>query len=146
MLWRFDTDKFYNFDEFMERYITPFQGVEYIYDEKRGYVVWRASSGWNIEFLHLRAFKTGKGIGPQLIREMLLKLRTHKRFDTIFAFLRDTNEPMKKVCRKMGFTLYEGLENIYAGEKACLICGRYEEIMEKNFELLDWPNKELQGL
>ena len=47
---------------FKNKYIDPFYGLEYIYIEEEGYIVWRVGTGENIEMLHLRTFykKTSK--------------------------------------------------------------------------------------
>lgn len=119
-------------EEFKDKYIKPFDGLEYIFVEDVGYVVWRRGTGGNVELLHIRAFTTGRGDGSRLVKMMLKKLKENPPYFSIFGFLLDSNVPMKKVYSRMGFNLIEGLDGPYKHGKACLMWQSFDVLCEKN--------------
>ena len=121
-----------NFIEFREKYIDKFQDLYFIFEPDVGYIVWRFGTGENVELLHIRAFTTGKGDGPRLIKMMLEKLKENPPYFSVFGFLLDENIPMKKVYNKMGFNLVEGLVGPYKHGKSCLMWQDYKVLCEKN--------------
>ena len=105
---RLDIDKELNFDQFFDHYVREYLPQYYLFFPNKGYIVWRLGTGENIELLHVRAFKTGQGLGPRIIKEMLREIKKSRvPYYSVWGLLLASNEPMIKTYQKMGFNLHE---------------------------------------
>lgn len=97
-------EKYKNFEEFFNHYIKEYIPQYYLFFPGNGYIVWRLGTGENIELLHVRAFQTGKGLGPRLVKAMLREIRKRKHpYYSIWGIMLAKNEPVIKMYQKMGF-------------------------------------------
>lgn len=118
-----------DFTEFYGHYVQPYWGIEYIFDAKRGYIVWRVGTGENVEILHIRAFELRKGYATDLIRQFLIKIKSARPYYSVFGFMLATNAPVIAMYRKMGFRITE-VSDLYKGGQAVLITQQYDQLCQ----------------
>lgn len=127
---RLDIDTEMDFEEFYGYYIRPYLGIDYIFVPEEGYVAWRRGTGDNVEVLHIRAFKTGKGTGVLLAQAMIHELKKRPPYYSIFGFGLASNLPPQKVWKKVGFDI-EITKAPYKGGPAFLISQSFEVLVRK---------------
>lgn len=116
--------------DFLGRYVTPFEGVSYIYKEDKGYIVWRLGTGDNVELLHIRTFKKGLGYGRQLFYGMLNGVKTYY---SVFGFTRVGNQEAHAFYGALGFNL-QTVSGLYQEGSAILFWQSYEKLLEARSE------------
>jgi ribosomal protein S18 acetylase RimI-like enzyme len=116
---------------FKNKYIDPFYGLEYIYIEEEGYIVWRVGTGENIEMLHLRTFYKKRGFGKKLVLSMLDKLKYKKPYHSIYAFTRTCNIESQKFFDALGFNI-QHVNGIYKDGQCVLFWASYDELYNKH--------------
>lgn len=116
--------------DFFLKYLEPYKGVDYIYDQDRGYIVWRRGTGENTELLHIRAFKYGCGFATELLEEMLERLEKNPPFYSVFGFMLSSNAPIRRFYEKHGFH-YQEIVGPYKGGNAVMVWQDYE-VLYKN--------------
>jgi hypothetical protein len=84
-----------------EEHIDPYDYISFIEDE-RGYIVWRNSTGNNIELLHIECSIPRQGYGTSLLRDMLSKISTGH---VIYGFTRERLIHAQLFYQAKGFTL-----------------------------------------
>lgn len=114
--------------EFLDKYIHPFTGVEYIFDE-RGYCVWRMGTGNNYEWLHFRLF-AGFGL-LELFREMLVRMSKVPPYHSVFAFTRVSNSRAIAMHKFLGFETQQ-VDGVYKDGNAILSWQEFQVLCEKH--------------
>lgn len=114
--------------EVYERYIKPYLSIQK-YDLENGFIVWRPSSGHNVELLHIVTFSPGKGTGRELIKGMLTKLKENPPYATVSGFTRTCNERAKDFYLAMGFEL-SVVKGVYDDGEAVLFSQRFNTLLE----------------
>lgn len=127
-----DTEKQNNegkmtFDEFYKRYVEKFLPQYYLFFPGKGYIVWRFGTGENVELLHIRAFKTGHGLGRRLIRAMIRELKNNPPYHSVFGFALENNEPAIKMYQKTGFET-TSCPFPYKGGPAVIFCQKFDSL------------------
>ena len=92
-----------NIHEFEQKYIEPFEGLSYYYNENEGFIVWREGTGNNTELLHIRAFQPAKG--GILLSRMVMRLADNPPYHSIYGFVRVSNKEAREFYRKLGFEI-----------------------------------------
>lgn len=123
-------DKKFTFQEFHDRYIQKFLTQYYIFNPELGYIVWRFSTGENVELLHIRAFKSGEGIGQRLIKAMINELQKNPPYHSVFGFTLADNTRAHKMYKSAGFDLSE-CPFPYKGGKSMIFCQTYDVLVKK---------------
>lgn len=116
-------------EEFKEKYIKPFDRLNYIFDD-RGYIVWREGTGNNMELLHIGVFKKRKGYGRQLVKEMLQNLKAHPPYFSVFGFTRTSNDVAHSFYKALNFDLVP-LAGLYKDGSAVMFWQEYKKLCEK---------------
>lgn len=127
---RLDIDKEMNFEEFYGHYVKPYLDMDYIFVPEEGYVAWRRGTGENVEVLHIRAFKTGRGLGVLLAQAMIYELKKNPPYYSVFGFGLASNLPPQKVWKKVGFDI-EITKAPYKGGPAFLVSQSFEILVKK---------------
>ena len=91
--------------DFLDTYLYPFEGINNIYDEDKGFIVWRTGTGGNTELLHVRTFEGGKGYGRWLFYQMLDRLKENPPYYSVFGFTRVGNTEAQAFYGALGFKL-----------------------------------------
>lgn len=111
---------------FANKNLLPFSTLEHIFDE-RGYIVWRVGTGGNVELLHIRSLKKGKG--KELVRDMLSVLKDNKPYYSVFGFCLASNKKAIRFYTKLGFTL-EKLQGPYKKDSSVFFWQDYKKLYE----------------
>lgn len=117
------------YSEFREKYLTPFGKTRHIWT-KDGYIVWRLGTGGNVELLHIRSFIKGKGIGRQLVIDMLLALKDSPPYYSVYGFTRVENEGAVKFYKALGFHV-DILDGPYKSGQAVLFSQSYKVLLRR---------------
>lgn len=112
------------YESFLEEYIDPFTDVSFIYDEDRGYIVWRLGTGQNVELLHIRTFEHGQGYGKELFHLMLDALKDDAPYYSIFGFTRVSNNEAHNFYAALGFEL-QPIKGLYKDGLAIMFWQSY---------------------
>ena len=85
--------------------LRKYAGWEWVYEEGRGYLVWRWATGDNIEFLFIEVAERRKGYGTELFRAMVRRLeaRGERPYHSVFGYRLDKNAEAEVFYRSMGF-------------------------------------------
>lgn len=104
--------------ELKER-IAQYLGVEYIYKEGLGYIVWHLGSGDNYEILFLEVSESARRqkIGRKLFEEF--KAQVKPSFHSVYVFHLKSNLVAAKFYESLGFVQFVEC-GIYRGEPAIL--------------------------
>lgn len=97
--------------------------IHYFYGDD-GYIVWRRSTGDNIEILFIEVKEKGKGIATRMVSYMC---HVEKPFHSVFVFRLKGNESAGHFYRHLGFEETE-VKGIYKGDDAVLGVVNYETL------------------
>jgi len=93
------------YSEFVVKYTLPYFGLQHLFNQSKGYIVWRLGTGGNVELLHIKAFKKRKGYGKELVKVMLLSLKKKPPYYSVFGFTKRNRPASLAFYRKLGFKL-----------------------------------------
>jgi ribosomal protein S18 acetylase RimI-like enzyme len=119
-------DKLQN--EFMQKYVLPFDSVSYEYDGQAGFIVWRMGTGGNAELLHIKAYELREGLGRALLYKMLDRLADQPPYHTVYGFSRVSNKRAASFYKAMGFHLVP-VDGVYKDGKAIMFWQEYSQLV-----------------
>jgi ribosomal protein S18 acetylase RimI-like enzyme len=123
-----------DFEAFRTKYLAPFTGIDWRFDRKIGFIVWRRGSGLNVELLHVSAKQHGQGLGLRLIRLMVDELARRPPYHSVFGFTRSVNEQAMAFYRNLGFTLTE-VPSVYRDGTSVLFSQSFASLRDRLQEL-----------
>ncbi len=109
-----------------------YRGVEYFYDPEMGYLVWRVSTGENVEMLFVEAITLGQGLGRKLYQRFVKVLQEQGKepYHSVFAFRLDSNEAAKKFYNKIGWTQISLGQSVYRDDDTVLMWITWEDLIK----------------
>lgn len=114
---------------FAQTYLNPFRNVDWVYEEDKGFIVWRRGTGDNVELLHIRTFTTGNGYGRHLFYRMLKDLAEKPPYYSVFGFTRVSNKEAKAFYAALGFKL-STVDGLYKDGSAVMFWQSYTRLVE----------------
>lgn len=119
--------------EFKNKYIKKFKGLDFIYWQDKGYIVWRVGTGENTELLHIRTFTKNKGYAKELIKALVKKLDKNPPYFSIFGFslVSEERKYLKDVWQKLGFNISNEIQGIYKGGPTIIFFQNFEILKNK---------------
>lgn len=117
----------------LEEHVTHYKNILY-YETDNGYIVWRDSSGHNVEILALATYIQRKGTGRELLQAVLNRLsqRTDKSF-RVFGYVRSNDARALAFYSAMGFELVS-VGDFYADGPCTIFWQRFEVLMKTVFK------------
>lgn len=95
-----------SFSQFRTQLVAPYQQVDFIRLPSQGYVVWRVCPNFTTELVHIEAFKHRIGIGTDLVKQLVDRLKiAYGEHGRLYGFARANNEQALQFYRKLGFDL-----------------------------------------
>lgn len=120
-----------NYDDFINKYIEKFKGVDFIYWPEKGFIVWRQGTGENIELLHIRTFVQKNGFAKELIAEMIKKIQKNPPYYSIFGFGLSSRKDLKIIYQRLGFNVTPDMSGPYKSSLSFLFYQSYENLKKK---------------
>lgn len=119
--------------EFKKKYIKKFKGLNFIYWQDKGYIVWRIGTGENAELLHIRTFINNKGYAKELIRAMIEKLDKNQPYFSVFGFslVSEKRKYLKEIWQKLGFNISNEIKGIYKGGPVIIFYQNFKILKKK---------------
>lgn len=118
------------FQEFLAKYVTSYTHLEYVYWPEKGFIVWRLSTGENVELLHIKTFVRSSGYASELVREMVKRLIKKPPFFSIFGFALASRVYLKEVYTHLGFHVTDNIKAPYKDDSSFIFWRSYEELKE----------------
>ncbi len=118
-------------EEFQEKYLTPFEGLRYIFWPEKGFIVWRPATGNNIELLHIMTFEHGKGYARELVNQMVRDLETTPPYFSVFGFSLSSRTNLKDIYRRLGFNITEDIPAPYKGGPSFIFWQSYDVLLAR---------------
>lgn len=116
---------------FEEKYLKPFQDIDYVFWPEKGFIVWRNGTGGNAELLHIRSFKFKKGYARQLIAEMVRRLSEKPPYFSVFGFGLSNRIELKEIYSRLGFNVTENMIPPYKKSQSFIFWQDFEKLKEK---------------
>ena len=116
------------YTDFLDKYITPFKELSWVYNDDKGFIVWRQGTGNNSELLHIQTFKKRKGYGRDLFIEMLERLEYDPPYYSVFGFTRVDNQEAHNFYTALGFSL-EKITGLYQAGECRLFWAPFTELV-----------------
>jgi ribosomal protein S18 acetylase RimI-like enzyme len=115
--------------------------VEYFYDPEMGYLVWRVSTGENVEMLFVEAATMNRGLGRKLYQRFvkILQGQDKEPYHSVFAFRLGSNEVAKRFYDKMEWTQVDLGQSIYRDDHTVLMWITWQDLI-KNLGANDEDN------
>jgi hypothetical protein len=107
--------------EQLQARIEGYEGLNYIWDQYLGYIVWHLSTGDNIEVLFIEANVLGGGyyLCEQMVQRILEK--GPRPYHSVFAYTLGCNEQAQRFYEKLGFNILPLGRSIYQGDETVLV-------------------------
>jgi ribosomal protein S18 acetylase RimI-like enzyme len=121
-----------DYQEFLTKYVERFRDLKYVFWPDKGFIVWRVSTGENVELLHIRTFVRGKGYSRELIREMVLRLKEDPPYYSIFGFALSSRTELKAIYQSLGFNISEDIVPPYKGGNSFIFWQDYK-VLKKQY-------------
>ncbi len=115
-------------EEFLAKYVKPYDDLRYAYWPNKGFIVWRLSTGENAELLHIKTFVRGKGYSKELVKAMLDGLRKTPPFFSVFGFALASRTDLREIYQHLGFHTTEDIPAPYKGGPSFIFYRSYEEL------------------
>ena len=112
--------------EELKQRLSQYKGVDFIYDEHIGYIVWQVSTGENVEILFIEAKEKRRGFGRMLLEGMT---RCIKPYHSVFVYRLASNEVAGEFYRSFGFKETK-INGLYGGDDAIINVISYEELCQ----------------
>lgn len=127
-------EKVFDFAEFEKKYLEPFRELHYVFWPEKGFIVWRLATGENVELLHLRSFKFGRGYAKELIAEMVKQLEKNPPYYSVFGFSLNNRPELKEIYKRLGFNTTEDIEPPYKGSRSVIFWQDFQTLKDKYSE------------
>ena len=128
------------YETFIRQYIQPFEAVNSEFIQDQGFIVWRLGTGNNVELLHIKTFKKGKGYGRKLFYTMLDGLKQDLPYHSIFGFTRVGNSEARAFYGALGFWL-QPVTGLYQEGSCILFCQGYDILTSEREQYEQASNK-----
>jgi len=122
-----------DYQTYCEEYLDPFHRIFHIYDDDRGFIVWRYATGKNIELLHIKTFEKRKGYGKDLFIRMLKMINDQFEhpYHSIFGFTRVKNKEAKMFYKALGFKIHK-VKGVYQDKKCKIFEAPFKKLLKKH--------------
>lgn len=116
----------------LQEKLSPYEGVEYIYDPEVGYIAWHLSTGGNVEILFIEAAIPGLGQGGEMYRRMALQLLERGTpYHSVFGYRLKSNRIARRFYSKMGWTQVSLGRSIYAGDETVVMWTTWDDLLTR---------------
>ena len=119
--------------DFIDRYISPFENLSWVYDEDMGFIVWRMGTGNNTELLHIKTFEKRQGNGKKLFIKMLAKLTDSPPYYSIFGFTRSNNIEAHNFYKALGFNINK-VDGLYSDGECRIFWAEFNKLTYKHLK------------